>query len=126
MIEMAMFFGLGFFTACLATVFVANAVWRRAVRLTTKRVQAAMPISLTEIKADRDQLRADFAMSTRKLEISVEDLKQKMQGQVTEIAKKNEQIHVLLLEVKTKSDTLRDIEQRERSQRAELLKSESE
>lgn len=126
MIEMAMFFGLGFFTACLATIFVANAVWRRAVRLTTKRVQASMPISLAEIKADRDQLRADFAMSTRKLELSVDELKQKMQSQVTEIAKKNEQIRLLLLEVKTKSGTIRDLEQREHNQRFELLKSESE
>jgi DNA repair exonuclease SbcCD ATPase subunit len=126
MIEMVMFFGLGFFTACLATIFVANAVWRRAVRLTTKRVQSSMPISLSEIKADRDQLRADFAMSTRKLELSVDELKQKMQGQVTEIAKKNEQIRLLLLEAKTKSDTVRDLEQREQNQRFELLKSESE
>lgn len=126
MIEMAMFFGLGFFTACLATIFVANAVWRRAVRLTTKRVQASMPISLTEIKADRDQLRADFAMSTRKLELSVDELKQKMQGQVSEIAKKNEQVRLLLLEAKTKSDVVRELEQREQNQRFELLKSESE
>ncbi len=126
MIEMAMFFGLGFFTACLATIFVANAVWRRAVRLTTKRVQSAMPISLAEIKADRDQLRADFAMSTRKLELSVDELKQKMQGQVTEIAKKNEQVRLLLLEAKSKSDSLRDLEQHEQNQRFELLKSESE
>ena len=126
MIDFLMFFGLGFFTACLATIFVANAVWRRAVRLTTKRVQASMPISLSEIKADRDQLRADFAMSTRKLELSVDELKQKMQSQVTEIAKKNEQIRVLLLEVKTKSGVIRDLEQREQNQRFELLKSESE
>jgi chromosome segregation ATPase len=126
MIEMVMFFGLGFFTACLATIFIANAVWRRAVRLTTKRVQSSMPISLAEIKADRDQLRADFAMSTRKLELSVDELKQKMQGQVSEIARKNEQIRLLLLEAKTKSDTVRDLEQREQNQRFELLKSESE
>lgn len=126
MIEMVMFFGLGFFTACLATIFVANAVWRRAVRLTTKRVQASMPISLSEIKADRDQLRADFAMSTRKLELSVDELKQKMKGQVTEIAKKNEQIRLLLVEIKAKSDAIRDLEKREQTQRHELLKSESE
>ncbi|MES2907342.1 MAG: hypothetical protein V4691_10055 [Pseudomonadota bacterium] len=126
MIEMVMFFGLGFFTACLATIFVANAVWRRAVRLTTKRVQSSMPISLSEIKADRDQLRADFAMSTRKLELSVDELKQKMKSQVTEIAKKNEQIRLLLVEIKTKSESVRELEQREHRQRNELLKSESE
>lgn len=125
MIEMAMFFGLGFLAACLIMIFVANAVWRRAVRLTTQRVQASMPISLAEIKADRDQLRAEFALSTRRLEVAVDDLKRRGHSQLVDIARKNDQIRVLLGEVKERTETLRGVEEREKALRDELLAAEA-
>ena len=39
------------------------------------RLEAATPLSMAEIQADKDQLRAEFAMSTRRLETSVEQMK---------------------------------------------------
>lgn len=125
MIEQIMFFVLGFFAACLLTLFVAHAVWRRAVRLTTKRVQAALPVSLAEIKADRDQLRAEFAMAARKLEISVEQLKARGHLQLVDITRKNEQLRLLLDEVKKRSDTITAMEERERQLRNECLAAET-
>jgi DNA repair exonuclease SbcCD ATPase subunit len=125
MIESAMFFGLGFFVACLVTIFVANAVWRRAVRLTTKRVQAAMPVSLAEIKADRDQLRAEFAMSTRRLEILVDELKQKSQAQLIDVAKKNDQLRLVLGELKDRTEAMRAQEEREKTLKDEVLAAEA-
>lgn len=125
MIEQAMFFLGGVLTTCLITIFVANAVWRRAVRLTAKRVQAALPVSLAEIKADRDQLRAEFAMSARKLELAVEDLKRRSQTQLIDLAKKNDQLRLLLAEVKERTDTIRAMEENEQNHRAEFLKTEA-
>ena len=52
-------------------------VHNRAVRLTMRRLEAATPLSMAEIQADKDQLRAEFAMSTRRLEMSVEQMKTK-------------------------------------------------
>ncbi len=124
MIEMAMFFGLGFLVACLVMILVANAVWRRAVRLTTKRVQAAMPVSLTEIKADRDQLRAEFAMSTRKLEILVDELKRKSQAQLIDVARKNDQLRLLLSELNERTVAMRTQDEREKALKDEVLKAE--
>jgi chromosome segregation ATPase len=125
MIELAMLFGAGFLTAAVLGMFVANAVWRRAVRLTTKRIQAAMPVSLADIKADRDQLRAEFALSTRKLELAVDDLKKRTQVQLVDIGKKNEQIRILIEEVKTRSEQQRQFEGREQELRAIILTTES-
>ena len=125
MIELAMLFGAGFLTAAVLGMFVANAVWRRAVRLTTKRIQAAMPVSLADIKADRDQLRAEFALSTRKLEMAVDDLKKRTQVQLVDIGKKNEQIRILIEEVKTRSEQQRQFEGREQELRAIILTTES-
>lgn len=124
MIEQMMFFALGFFSAGLLTLFIAHAVWRRAVRLTTKRVQAALPVSLAEIKADRDQLRAEFAMAARKLEMSVEQLKSRGHMQLVDITRKNEQLRVVLDEVKERTTTIHELEQREHHLRSELLATE--
>jgi hypothetical protein len=90
MIEAIMFFALGFLGATLLALVTLSAVWHRAVRLTTKRIEGAIPVSMTEIQADKDQLRAEFAMSTRRLENSVEQLKLKTSEQLAEIGRKGE------------------------------------
>jgi chromosome segregation ATPase len=69
-----------------------SSVHHRAVRLTQRRLQDAMPVSLTEIQADRDKLRAKFAMSARRLEMTVEQLEAKVTNQRGEIARKSEAI----------------------------------
>ena len=66
MIESIMYFGIGFLLASLLGVVVGFAVNSRAQRLTMKRLEAATPVSMAEIQADKDQLRAEFAMSTRR------------------------------------------------------------
>jgi hypothetical protein len=48
-------------------------VHNRAVRLTTKRIEASTPLSLAEIRADKNHLRAEFAISTRRLEMTIEE-----------------------------------------------------
>ena len=72
MIEPIMYFGLGFLAATLLALIIMPFVHGRAERLTTRRLEAAIPVSMAEIQADKDQLRAEFAMSTRRLEMSVD------------------------------------------------------
>src|SRR3974390_1535308 len=85
MIEPIMYFGIGFLVAALLGLLFVPLVHSRAVRLTMRRLEAATPLSIAEIRADKDQLRAEFAMSTRRLEKSVEQLKSKTTGQPAEI-----------------------------------------
>ena len=54
---------------------------------------------MVEIQADKDQLRAEFAMSTRRLEMSVEQLKSRTTGQLAELGKKTEAINSLKTEL---------------------------
>ena len=77
MIEPIMYFGIGFLVAALLGLLFVPLVHNRAVRLTMRRLEAATPLSIAEIRADKDQLRAEFAMSTRRLEMSVEQMKAK-------------------------------------------------
>jgi len=75
-----MFFGLGLLVATLVALMVLPAVWHRAVRLTTRRIEAAVPVSLFEIQADKDQQRAAFALNQRRLELRTEELQQTISG----------------------------------------------
>jgi chromosome segregation ATPase len=92
MIESIMFFAGGFLVAALLALALISAVHHRAVRLTQRRLEDSIPVSLTEIQADRDQLRAEFAMSTRRLEMTVEQLEAAVTNQRGEIARKSEAI----------------------------------
>ena len=92
MIEPIMYFGIGFLVAALLGLLFVPLVHERAVRLTMRRLEAATPLSIAEIRADKDQLRAEFAMSTRRLEVSVEQMKAKTTGQLAELGKKTDAI----------------------------------
>ena len=63
---------LGFFIAGFLALALAPLVWRRAVRLTTKRIEASMPLSTNELEAEKDRLRASHAMAARRLEMNIE------------------------------------------------------
>jgi chromosome segregation ATPase len=68
-IEQIMIFALGFLFAGLAALAFAPAFWRRAIRLTRRRLKMQVPLSLQEILAERDQLRAEFAVERRRIEL---------------------------------------------------------
>lgn len=126
MIEAIMFFALGFLGATLIALVTLSAVWHRAVRLTTKRIEGAIPLSMTEIQADKDQLRAEFAMSTRRLENSVEQLKVKTSEQLAEIGRKSEAVRLLKHEAEAKSARVTALEAQERTLREKLNSTEEE
>jgi hypothetical protein len=120
MIEPIMFVGIGFLVAGLLVIGVIPLVHARAVRLTLKRIEAVTPMSMAEIQADKDQLRAEFEMSTRRLEMSVEQIKAKTATHLAEIGKKSEAVGRLKLELGEKTAALFELETREQ-QLAEAL-----
>src|SRR5437763_16686862 len=106
MIEPIMFIGIGFLVAGLLVIGAIPMVHARAVRRTRRRPEALTPISMAEIHADKDQLRAEFAMSTRRLEMSVEQMKAKTSSQLAELGKKSDAIGRLKLELGEKATAL--------------------
>jgi chromosome segregation ATPase len=112
MIEPIMFVGIGFLVAGLLVIGVIPLVHARAVRLTQRRLEAVTPMSMGEIRADKDQLRAEFAMSTQRLEISVEQMKAKTASQLADIGKKSEAVSRLKFELGEKTAALHALEAR--------------
>src|SRR3954451_8559088 len=67
-----MIFALGFFVAGLLALLFLPAVQRRAARLSARRLEMQLPLSMEEIVAERDQLRAEFAVERRRIEQKLE------------------------------------------------------
>jgi chromosome segregation ATPase len=126
MIEPVMYFGIGFLVAALLCLLFVPLVHNRAVRLTVKRLEAATPLSIAEIRADKDQLRAEFAMSTRRLEMSVEKMKAKTTSQLAELGKKTDAINQLKKELGEKTATIFALEARDKTLREQLRATEEE
>jgi chromosome segregation ATPase len=126
MVEPIMYFGIGFFVAALLVLLFIPLVHNRAVRLTMRRLEAATPLSISEIRADKDQLRAEFAMSTRRLEMSVEQMKAKTTNQLAELGNKTNAINQLKKDLAEKTATIFALESRDKSLHDQLRATEDE
>ena len=126
MVEPAMYFGIGFLVAALFALLFVPLVHNRAVRLTMRRLEAATPLTLAEIRADKDQLRAEFALSTRRLEMSVEQLKTKTTAQLAELGKKADAINQLKKELGEKTAAIFALEARDKTLGEQIRSTEDE
>jgi hypothetical protein len=95
MINALMFGALGFLLGCLIALMLAPPLWNRAVRLTTRKLEATMPMSLGDIQADKDQLRAEFAIDLRKVEVALDKAKEKATRELIEANKRRVEIAVV-------------------------------
>ncbi|MDX8530317.1 hypothetical protein RFM41_01020 [Mesorhizobium sp. VK25A] len=110
MVQSVLFFVLGFLCAVFLVSLVAPAVWRRAVVLTRRRLEASLPLTPAEIQADKDRVRAEYAMATRRLEITVKNLHEKVAEQLVEIGRGREALKGLAVETKDKNQALSDLQ----------------
>jgi chromosome segregation ATPase len=115
MIEPIMYFGIGFLAAALIALLFFPLVHNRAVRLTMRRLEAATPLTIAEIRADKDQLRAEFAVASRRLEMNVEQMKAKTTAQLAELGKKTDAINQLKRELGEKTATIFSLEERDKA-----------
>lgn len=95
MIQSILFFLLGFLCAGFLALMIAPAVWRRAVNITRKRVESSIPLTLSEIQAEKDAMRADFAMAIRRLEQKLQATSDKAARQAVEIGRRHEDLKAL-------------------------------
>lgn len=126
LVENVMYFALGLLVAGLVGLMVMPAVWQRAVRLTKKRIEAATPITMAEFRADKDQLRAEFALSTRRLEMNVEALRRRLADQLRDVNRRRNDLTGLKGERDSHAEIVRELEEREGELRRRILELEKE
>lgn len=95
MIQSILFFLLGFLCAGFLALMIAPAVWRRAVVLTRRRIEASVPLTSNEIRAEKDRQRAEYAIITRRLEIDLKAERGKAAAQTLDLARRREEISEL-------------------------------
>jgi len=125
-IENTMYFVLGFLIASLLALVIAPSVWKRAVRLTKKRIESASPITMAEFRADKDQLRAEFALSTRQLEMKIGSLRNRLSEQLGEVNANKSDLALLRAERSQQMAIIGEFEEREIAARERILQLEKE
>lgn len=73
MVETVMIFALGFLAATLIALLIIPALNARAERLARRRAEAMFPLSISELTAEKDHLRAEFAVLQRRIERKAEE-----------------------------------------------------
>jgi uncharacterized coiled-coil protein SlyX len=98
-IHSAMLVALGFLVAALIGFLLAPLYRRRAARLATDALKRTMPLTTAEIRADKDRLRAEYALAIHRLERKVDEATHSAARQMVERNRRDAGISALEGEV---------------------------
>lgn len=90
-----MLVALGFFLATLIALLLAPAYRARAMRLTYRQIRRTIPLTESEILADRDRLRAQYAVRIHDLEAKLEKARLASARQQVELNRRDASINAL-------------------------------
>lgn len=110
MIETLLYFALGFALAGLLAFMMLPAVWRRAVRLTKREIEAMSPMNQDEAAAARDLMRAEYSIKTRRLELNAAKLQENANLQRIDLDRTRQRINELLAEQEHKNRSIETLE----------------
>jgi chromosome segregation ATPase len=117
-----MIFALGALAALLPALIVLPALSRRAERLARRRVEDSYPLSIAEISAERDHLRAIMAVETRKAEEKAEAMSRGRSQDMAELGRRAVAIHALEDSLKTRTASVERLEGELATTRDDLAK----
>lgn len=99
-VEIIMYVALGFGTAALIALLLGRLLWTLAVGVGRRRVQrTAPPPTVAGLQAERNQLRAEYAMLARRVEVRLDDLKLQVAEQMAEVSRSRNRIERLSAEI---------------------------
>lgn len=114
MIQSALFFIFGVLVTVFVVILLGPSVWRRAFFLARRQVQAELPITLAEIRADRDGLRAEYAVAVSRLEQLLKLERQKTAEQKVTLARQYEELKRIPLLEESQADIEKRLAEHER------------
>ncbi|MFE1599130.1 hypothetical protein [Methylobacterium sp. ID0610] len=126
MIESVMIFALGVLSAGLCALLVLPALNARAERLARRRLETQFPLSIAELTAEKDHLRAEFAVLQRQLERKVEEARAERRDEMEELGRRAVRIGTLATELEQREARLAVLERDLAGTRARLAAAETE
>lgn len=101
-----MFFALGFLVASLCALVLVPILDKRAMRLARRRIDGLFPMSVREIAAERDSLRAEFAIAQRRMERKVEKAEANRHTDMATLGTRELEVAALQRDVETRDASL--------------------
>ncbi len=103
MIQLITQCGIGLLVGCVLTLAFLPLLRRSAVHSTKRELAAVSPLITGDIQAEKDQMRAEFVMSIRRLEIGMENLREKAIARLGPADKRATEINHLQAELDNKA-----------------------
>jgi chromosome segregation ATPase len=94
-LESLLLIGLGFALATLVGLFVGRVLWKVALRVGARRIQRQVPVTVTELQSDRDRMRAEYAMLSRKMQLAQDSLKMQLAERTAEVMQHRNRVELL-------------------------------
>lgn len=110
MIQTLLFFGLGFLTATFIGLLIGPALHRRTARLTARHIEARMPLTREEIRADKDRIRAEAALKQRRVEIELKTARERVAEQEVELDRQRQALEARLDDLAERDRRIGDLE----------------
>jgi hypothetical protein len=95
LILQVMFFVLGLASAGLIALLVTPVVARQAAKRARAQLQASLPANRAEIEAEKDQVRARYALANRRLEVAIARLNENLANRMVEGNRQREELGML-------------------------------
>ena len=126
MLETVMLIAAGFLAASLLALLMVPVLWQRARQLTELRIRSQTPLSVAEIQADKDRLRAEYALEIRRLEKSVDAMRADLVSAQAEATRKTEIAQSRSGEAMSATRNLGEVSRENEQLREKLLRAETE
>jgi hypothetical protein len=107
LLDYGIVFALGFLIAGLLGFAMLPVVWSRALRLTRRQLETGIPISMAEVKAGQDLVRAEAALELRRLETKIDSERDRRHAVMAESGRQIEMIRRLMAESQAKDQELK-------------------
>lgn len=101
-----MLFLLGALAASFLALCITPFVWSRAVRVTEHRIEAAIPLSMQEMQAERDQMRAQHAINIRSVEMQRDKARDKISSARLAVSHQQRKNDAMDIEIASKEAAL--------------------
>jgi hypothetical protein len=103
MIQLITQCGIGLLVGCVLTLALFPFARRRAAPQAPREIAAGAPLTIADIQAEKDQMRAEFVQSIRRLEIGVEKIREKALARLGPADKRAAEVNRLQAELDKKA-----------------------
>lgn len=105
--EVIMYVALGFATAALIALLLGRLMWSLAVNVGQRRAQRTSPTpAVAELQAECNQLRAEHAMMSRRVEVRLDDMKSQVAEHMAEVSRSRNRVDRLGAEIEKRDATV--------------------